>query len=361
MADKAASAPESAVEPHSVEAAALAIAKLGPVVTDNPKPAKAPKPKPAVPAEVVADDLTEEETPESVESETVESETPLEDDEVENPGDAEETDEGEVPAPRKFKVKVKDGDKDVETEVDEPELLKGYQRQQDYTRKTQSLAEERKKFAPEVESVRAERARLAERFTTLEDVIKSATPPEPDWAKARAELTAEDFAALRADWDIHKERMGKIKAEADAARAKVEDDRLERLSEHMEQQKALLLKAIPSWEKPEVAKVEKTEMADYALSEYGFTAEDMNAVMDHRVLLILRKAMKYDKRVREDAARLKAGKDKLAAAATVTPKPGVPKAPEAKLKKAFAASRSRLRETGSVNDAADTIKKLGLE
>lgn len=355
MSDKVAVAPELAgsPEPHSVEAAAQAIAKLSSPV-ETKKPAKAPTPKPGP-------DLIESEEPLEVDPEELAPETPATEDEQKPADEAEDaTGDEEAPAPRKLKVKVKEGDKDVEHEVDEQELIKGYQRQQDYTRKTQSLAEERKKFAPEIESVRAERAALAERLTTLEEVIKTATPAEPDWVRARAELTAEDFAALRADWDIHKERVGKIKADADAARARVDEDNFYRHTEHLEQEKVKLLKAIPSWEKPEVAKAEKAAMADYALSEYGFTADDLNNVSDHRVLVLLRKAMKYDKRVTDDAARLKAGKEKLAAAATVTPKPGAPKAPEAKARKDFAASRSRLRETGTLDSAAETIRKMGL-
>lgn len=361
MADKAVVAPESAAptpEKHSVEAAALAIAKLDPsavTAEDKKKPAKAtPAAKPAPKVEEPAEPQVESE-------EEMEPETPSPEDEDEGSAAAEpDEDEEPAPPPRKVKVKVKDGDKDVEEEVDEQELIKGYQRQKDYTRKTQSLAEERKKAAADHEAVKAERAAYAERLTQLQEAIKAATPPEPDWAKARAELTTEDFIALKADWDLHKERVAKINADAEKARAKVEEDQLAALSEHIEQEKAKLLKAIPSWEKPEVAKAEKKEMTDYALEEYGFTPENMAQVTDHRILLILRKAMLYDKRVKADAARLKAGREKLAAAATVTPPPGTPKAPGAKKAKAVAESRNRLRESGGLNDAAAAIKNLGL-
>ncbi len=66
-----------------------------------------------------------------------------------------EDEESEEKAPRdeKFVVKV-DG---KEIEVPKDELIRGYQREADYTRKTQKLAEERKLVESEFQQVRAER------------------------------------------------------------------------------------------------------------------------------------------------------------------------------------------------------------
>ena len=61
------------------------------------------------------------------------------DDEAEESEEVEGEEESQ-PQVRTFKVKV-DGE---EVEVPEDELLKGYSRTQDYTRKTQQLAEQRK-------------------------------------------------------------------------------------------------------------------------------------------------------------------------------------------------------------------------
>ena len=59
-------------------------------------------------------------------------------------GDAEQTDsDAEAPRSDLYKVKVGGGQ---EVEVDLDELIKGYQRQSDYTRKTQELAAERQRL-----------------------------------------------------------------------------------------------------------------------------------------------------------------------------------------------------------------------
>ena len=71
----------------------------------------------------------------------------------EEDGESEEQDQ-----PTHFTVKV-DG-KEVEVTLDE--LQKGYSRTQDYTRKTQQIAEIRKQVEVETEAVRAERAEYAQ-------------------------------------------------------------------------------------------------------------------------------------------------------------------------------------------------------
>jgi len=66
--------------------------------------------------------------------------------------------------PTVFTVKV-DG-KEVEVTLDE--LQKGYSRTQDYTRKTQQIAEIRKQVEAETEAVRAERAQYAQMLGALQ-------------------------------------------------------------------------------------------------------------------------------------------------------------------------------------------------
>jgi hypothetical protein len=78
----------------------------------------------------------------------------------------EDTEEQEQP--RVFSVKV-DG-KEVEVTLDE--LQKGYSRTQDYTRKTQQIAEVRKQTEVELQAVRAEREQYAQLLSALESQVQ---------------------------------------------------------------------------------------------------------------------------------------------------------------------------------------------
>jgi predicted ribosome quality control (RQC) complex YloA/Tae2 family protein len=63
-----------------------------------------------------------------------------------------------------------------EVEVTIDELLSGYSRTQDYTRKTMALADQRKSLETELEQIRQERAQLTQVLSKLMFRIKSKNP-----------------------------------------------------------------------------------------------------------------------------------------------------------------------------------------
>jgi hypothetical protein len=89
----------------------------------------------------------EDDEPLNSEEETASSDTSETEPDAQEDGDESDDDESEVDEPdeptraKKYSVPIKAEDgSDSTIEVDEPELIKGYQRQADYTRKTQELA-----------------------------------------------------------------------------------------------------------------------------------------------------------------------------------------------------------------------------
>lgn len=120
--------------------------------------------------------LTEEETQEVAVS--VDEELDVQDDEsneetTEEQSELdEETEEEEKPA-EVYTVKV-DG-KEVEVTLDE--LQKGYSRTQDYTRKTQQIAETRKQVEAEASAIRAEREQYAQLLGALKQQLESTEAP----------------------------------------------------------------------------------------------------------------------------------------------------------------------------------------
>ena len=105
--------------------------------------------------------LQEEETSSTeVEASETEDEVAAEQDaEAESESEEEAEPEEEEAAPATYRVKV-DGE---EVEVTLDELQKGYSRTQDYTRKTQALAEQRKAAEPRCRTARAASSRAAVR------------------------------------------------------------------------------------------------------------------------------------------------------------------------------------------------------
>lgn len=231
----------------------------------------------------------DEDQPEQVESQEVESEDTDDDSDVDGGEEQEET-EDEPAQPRKYKIPV-DGE---EVEVTEDELLKGYSRTADYTRKTQALAAERKTFQEqELPAVRAERQKLVERLTQVEETYKALVPNEPDWERLQVEAP-DEFPKVWASWQQYKSRLETIAAEKAEAQKKIDEDNMRQFGEVLKAERERLLEAVPSWKDDAVAKKEKTEMVQYAL-ERGFTEDQLKAAVDHKVLVLLRKAMLFDR------------------------------------------------------------------
>lgn len=232
------------------------------------------------------DEADDESADESDESDD-EVDADAEDADAETDEDADEEDK--PPAPKTHRVKI-DGE---EVEVPEDELLKGYSRTADYTRKTQQLAEERRAFAGEQEAVRAERQKYATALTQLTDAIAQIQPAEPDWDMLRNEHP-DQYAATWAAWQQHTQETEALAREREQVLATLAVDEQRALAAQLAEERTKLVEAIPEWKDAVKARAEKAELAEYARSN-GFTDDDLAAVTDHRAMVMLRKAMLYDR------------------------------------------------------------------
>jgi hypothetical protein len=268
------------------------------------------------------------------------------DDAVQQEGEGEEVPENEVESEEQekdpvYRVKI-DGE---EQEVPLSELVKGYQRQADYTRKTQRLADERRKLQEVETEAAAEREAYRRILQSLESQLGGT---EPDWAELQARLQPHELAQEMATYQRRTKALQAIKAEQ-ARIVQIEQLRAqEALKLRVEQERELLTAAIPEWVDAETARREKSEIYRYAKENLGFSDEELDSIYDHRAVALLRKAWLYDK----GAAK---AKEVRQAAKTQTPQPGTRGSVNvSRLKKAS----ERLRQTGSVEDAAAVFRNL---
>jgi hypothetical protein len=295
---------------------------------------------------------TDDATPEPVEQEkSTEAEASDEDGEETAPAPDEESEDDEVETdekpetPKTYKTKV-DG-QDVEVTLDE--ALKGYSRQEDYTRKTQAHAEKVKAFEAEANAVRAERQRNASQLTELDSALTSLVQ-EPDWDKLQKE-NPDQFAQVHAAWQIHEKRLNNIRTERARIEQEMQKDANTQFAAHLAAEKAKLADAIPEWKDAEVSKKEMAALIDYATGN-GFTTDELNQVTDHRAIVLLRKARLYDEAQKAKASATKTAQtkiDKVKTASPGSPASNRPKSTEYTRRKAAA------QKSGSVHDAAAAI------
>jgi hypothetical protein len=226
----------------------------------------------------IADEDDAEEEPEAGLDDRAESE------EEEDAGDIEDGDsdpEGDVEeAEEEFE------DESEESEEDDPEESPEKQglRLADYTRKTQELAEERRKAGDERQAFRRDYAERLEALTRAIDEMKG---PEPDWDSLRRSNPAE-FAAQWAEHQRVQEVQTKLQQEKDRELMQADEELFAREAK-------LLMSKLPEWAEENTRVREQEAILEYAVEGLGFTEQEVQGVRDHRVFLMLRKAWLADK------------------------------------------------------------------
>ena len=198
-----------------------------------------------------------------------------------------DTEEVEEEAPTLYKIKV-DG---VEEEVTLDEALNGHMRQKKFHRELNSLHQDRKSF----EAEKAETKQLQDRFKQgLATLDKQLQVDEPNWDELRKTRSQEEFNAIYTDWSIRQDQRKKVQAEIDQITRRENEENVIKFNQHMKNEYDNMLQKIPEWKSEKVMNNERKEVIEYAKSVIGYTDDEIANAVDHRAIVTLRKAMKFD-------------------------------------------------------------------
>lgn len=268
--------------------------------------------------------------------------------EVEASSESDESEESKQPdEPPTFTVKI-DGKEEA---VPLDELLKGYQRTADYTRKTQALAEQRKAAEAELNAVREERATYSQLLTALQQQLQQQQESPVDMER----LYREDPIEWVRQTELARQRSEKLAAsQAELQRLNMlQQQEVQRaMQARLKEEASLLVSAIPEWRDEKTAKAEKSALIEFGVKE-GFTPDDLKGVVDHRVVKVLRKAMMFD----QIMSKQQSIKPNVVAPKAKTVAPGNPQAAKVQVNE-ITRARQRLAKTGSVKDAAKLFEQF---
>jgi len=255
----------------------------------------------------------------------------------------EDTEEQEQP--QVFSVKV-DG-KEVEVTLDE--LQKGYSRTQDYTRKTQQIAEARKQTDAELQAVRAEREQYAQLLSALESQVQQAAQPNIDWDRLYQEDPIE-WVRQREVMRDNQDRAAAIQSEQQRLNQLSQQEQAQFMQQKLQHEQQALLAAIPDWKDAKKAQAEKALLMEFG-QKIGFTPSELKNVVDHRAVLMLRKAALYD--------QMMSKRGNIKPVTNNGPRPAKPGA-AGRISNTTEAVRAqqRVAKTGRVDDAANAIFQL---
>ena len=251
----------------------------------------------------------------------------------------------EQPKP-KYKAKV-DGE-EIEVEIDE--LINGYQRTADYTKKSQALAEQRKAIEAErihLEQVKQERQAYAQKLQALSQFLSQQDQGEN--LEALRESDPIGYAVKVAERTERDKQLAVIRAEQQRIAQTQQAEQQQALQKHIASEAEKLNAAIPELASPKGDEIRK-QIREYAKSQ-GWSDRELGSVYDHRAVLTLYKAMKFEqlqkskpeiqKKVQQAPKMLKSG----------TSAPPTQSQQDKQL-------AQRLRQSGKVKDAAALFERF---
>lgn len=299
--------------------------------------------------EVASDELEKEvsdspeETQENTE-ETFEDEELLDQIDEEVPSDSNE---------ELYKVVV-DGQ---EQEVTLDELLKGYSRQSDYTRKTRELSEDKKnvtelknQLARESEEAKIKRDQYERQLQIFTEQLK-ASEPQIDMDKLYNEDPAE-YVRVKAEQDRRKELLKEAQMEQQRILSEKQVENDKKYQSYLSEQRKILEDKLPIYGDKEKGPKFVKELVQYA-KDIGYTDQEISMLVDHRAVIMLANAYRYNKLKSANVKNKKVTKvSKVVGSSNSKTQDVSDSAKRLKSKKAT------LRRTGKVQDAVSILQEM---
>jgi hypothetical protein len=288
------------------------------------------------------EDAEEEETPDSKsEDSDQEDEEQYEDDDGDSESEQSDEDEEEL---KYYTVKL-DGE---EMEVTLDELRSGYQRQKDYTKKTQALAEDKKATKAKTTELEKLHSQSMHQATLANELLNRDLKAfeKVDWEGLKEKDPIQYVQKQIELQDVRNQQVALQQQAAQAVQMQTKNAQ-EALSKAIQEENPSTLEAFPDWNNEEKRVTHQGQLADFA-KKAGFTDEELSSVYLTRDLVMLDKARKYDE---IQANRKTASKKKRPPIRRIA-KAGVKKPKGTARKKAVQAKRDQFHKSGSLKDAA---------
>ena len=235
-------------------------------------------------------------------------------------------------------------------EITTDEALAGYQRQQDYTKKTQAIAEEKNKLQAEQEAAKQDRLRYQQHLENLIQYQQSRQPVEPDW-DALYETDPLEWMKQKENFRSQKEKNLELQQQHYQMQMQQQQEQQQQMQQHLVQQQQTLVDAIPEWKDPKVMQQEKAQIREYA-KQIGYSEQEISQVYDARAVQALRHGMIASGLKGKGKVKLKTAPQAIRA---VTPG----SAPEQPRKQtSIHKAKIRLAKTGKMSDATEVFKQL---
>lgn len=299
--------------------------------------------KPEVANEEVATEAVEETDEEALEEEVDEE---SEDEPEATDEDDEDSDEVEVEERKTFRVKANGEEKDVTLD----ELVSGFQKGEDYTKKSQALADQRKAVEAEAHAVN-EAMQLRQEYAQRLNQVQQILQQEGDDGVDLAELKENDpiqYAIRVAEKTENNKKLQLLQQEQNKLAYAQQNQVAQHQAKVVAHEANMLTEKVKEFSDPKKSEQLKGEIRNFGKS-IGFTDNELAQVYDHRHVLVMQKAMEYDKLQKANPSVTK----RLAKAPKMAKKGN-----KVANVDVYTKQKKRLKGTGSLDDATSVFKNF---
>ena len=180
-------------------------------------------------------------------------------------------------------------------QVDLKELKSGYSRNSHFTKNSQALAAERKEFEQAKTTAIAEVGQQRDQYTQYLQQVQTLLDDQtatPDWEKIKKDRP-ESFIHEFEEWQTRKTAFERVQAEQERIAGEQSSQRTKDREAFLDREARLLQEVMPEFADPEKAKQHTAALRTYAVG-MGFPDDILDNLADHRAVLLLDKARKWD-------------------------------------------------------------------
>ena len=302
--------------------------------------------KPEVDNEEVATEAVEETDEETLEEEVEEESEEDEPDDTDEDDEDSDDDEVSVEERKTYRVKAGGEEKDVTLE----ELVSGYQKGDDYTKKSQTLAEQRKEVETQISAIQEAQRQRDEYYARLGQVNELLNNNIDNTVNLE-ELKENDpiqYAIKVAEQTETNKKIQLIQNEQARLAQETRQHQANQQAHFVSEQSKMLVDKVKEFSDPKKAEQIKNDIRSFGKS-VGFTDNELSQVYDHRHVILLQKAMMYDKLQKSNPSVSK----KVANAPKMSKKGN-----KVANMDNYTKQKKRLKTSGKLTDAVDVFKNF---
>ena len=244
----------------------------------------------------------------------------------------------------------------VNQKVNLNELMKGYSRESDYTKKTMDLSNQRKEVESMQENLKKEFDAVKssrDQYATQLDILTNNLQQEEkvNWDQLYQEDPAE-YVRKKAESDKRKEALDNARQEQKRIQQEQQAEQEKVYNEYIANERKILSEKLPQYADKNKSAEFTRRLTNFA-KESGYSDQEIAMMVDHRAVLLLADAYRYNQ-----LKKTKLSNNKVNKTSKVVTSNASNVREDSEVKQNIDKRMSRLKKSGHLKDAQSVLKEM---